>query len=598
MKNVLVRSLGGALCWLIAGCSGPGSVAEESGEAVGAREDAIYVYSDKTLFTSNFTVNTCFEGGSSAARLEVRAAVEATWEEVTWLDFTGWATCPSTIPSTMVPINLVAGSSGSCGGGVAAPGVGRRLTDPARYQVQINYCPDFLSLRSTAVHELGHVIGFVHEHVRPDRNSAVSTCQQQFDSRGVAHDMILPVADHWYATVYDPRSIMNYCRDWDNNGMPEILQAGDDPWQLSTQDIQGVQTIYGWYDSGFDLPLAAFALGHQPTTSSYQANLSHSWSSAGYLPTQITRESTGTYRVDFARLAATSGNFQVSAFGSANRCKVHDWTTSGTTQRLRVKCRTPAGAAADTQFTARYQRRQEQLGWDGGYVYADQPTTSLYTPAGGYTWNSQEWGSNIVQRVGTGHYVVTLEGQGGDSSSYGIADVTAVGTGSEYCVIGGHGDDDDGSEEVTVRCHAATGAAADTRFMLAFGHFSMGSTLSYGIVTANNATAASYTPVDQRVQNYCGTPAGQATVTRSTTGRYTVNFDGLVSSSLMLAKANVHVSAWSSSGNYCNPWSLTVGNGTVGSDTAVAVRCFTPSGSAVNSTFYTTLGTTYFGDCL
>jgi hypothetical protein len=81
-------------------------------------------------------------------------------------------------------------------------------------------------LKSVAVHEFGHAVGFAHEHERPDA-PAEKLCKSAVD----ALERVGPQPLHTIYGGYDPDSIMNYCA------------AGS--VGLSKGDIAAVQSIYG-----------------------------------------------------------------------------------------------------------------------------------------------------------------------------------------------------------------------------------------------------------------------------------------------------------------------------------------------------------------
>lgn len=72
-----------------------------------------------------------------------------------------------------------------------------------------------------AVHEFGHALGFAHENLRPE--TPLDCTAERQGSPG-----------DYPVTVYDPRSIMNYCNPkWNNHG------------KLSKLDIISTRTLYG-----------------------------------------------------------------------------------------------------------------------------------------------------------------------------------------------------------------------------------------------------------------------------------------------------------------------------------------------------------------
>lgn len=90
------------------------------------------------------------------------------------------------------------------------------------------------SLTSVMTHELGHVLGFRHEHIRQDQSSASSVCQEGF---GNARTL----------TAYDGRSIMHYSMC--NGAIPPayvrfryVPGAGE---AITSLDIQGARSLYG-----------------------------------------------------------------------------------------------------------------------------------------------------------------------------------------------------------------------------------------------------------------------------------------------------------------------------------------------------------------
>ncbi|GAB3661542.1 hypothetical protein GCM10027589_23890 [Actinocorallia lasiicapitis] len=103
---------------------------------------------------------------------------------------------------------------------------------------------------------------------------------------------------------------------------------------------------------------AAYAWADQPSRPSYQASPAYSWNyaSGANAVTNITRAATGDYAVRFnangGQISLADGNVAVTGYGTGSAtCKVVGWATS---TGVRVRCFSPAGAAADSQFTVAY----------------------------------------------------------------------------------------------------------------------------------------------------------------------------------------------------------------------------------------------------
>src|SRR5207237_49407 len=146
------------------------------------------------------------------------------------------------------------------------------------------------------------------------------------------------------------------------------------------------------------------------------------------------------------------------------RCKVASWSRSGTTLQAFVRCSsTTSGTAKNSKFTVSYLRRGDQPGAEGGYVRADQSTNPWYVPSRAYQWSSLGQYAS-VQRTAVGAYIVSFAGQkfGG-----GTVEVTAYGTGSQYCKVSSWGPQGN-DQNVGVLCFDATGAPADSKFTAVF----------------------------------------------------------------------------------------------------------------------------------
>lgn len=176
----------------------------------------------------------------------VKDAVATTWEAASQVRFTGWLRCDGK-PNQGISIALSDDS-----GGPYTLYLGNKLKNLSS-GVILNFtfanwstlCKDTQQdcIRKVAVHEFGHVLGFAHEHNRPD--TPKDTC------------LLEPQGTNGSAIVgaWDLNSVMNYCNpNWVGNG------------NLSSIDTQMVQLYYGipttgaWNNTGSITPIIDFLL--------------------------------------------------------------------------------------------------------------------------------------------------------------------------------------------------------------------------------------------------------------------------------------------------------------------------------------------------
>lgn len=196
---------------------------EQPEEAVDDDAENLFVAS-RTIWPST-SIPVCWVNATEAdaeAMEWSRDAIAGTWEAVSTVRFTGWGACA---PGARTGIRILLSDENPYSYiGTDANRTGRAHSMLLNFsfaswsqvcQNQLEFC-----IRTIAVHEFGHALGFDHEQNRPD---APDWCSG--DSVGSGDTVIGP---------WDLDSVMNYCNpEWSGNGT------------LSDIDIQGVQQIYG-----------------------------------------------------------------------------------------------------------------------------------------------------------------------------------------------------------------------------------------------------------------------------------------------------------------------------------------------------------------
>jgi hypothetical protein len=199
-------------------------------DEVAVTNEPLYVKGTR-LWPQNKAIPVCwetFDADSATERGWVQDAVQRSWEAASNVRFTGWGQCAATSKGIRIRVadEVKAPHVLSLGTGIdgVASGMSLNFTFLNWGESCYLYGEDERQgcVRSIAVHEFGHALGFAHEQNRPDTNTTTCTNEPQGED-----------GDTLFA-LWDLSSVMNYCNpSFNNNG------------ELSAADAAGARALYG-----------------------------------------------------------------------------------------------------------------------------------------------------------------------------------------------------------------------------------------------------------------------------------------------------------------------------------------------------------------
>lgn len=208
---------------------------------------------------------------------------------------------------------------------------------------------------------------------------------------------------------------------------------------------------------------------------SHTPSSSWSWNSAGG-SNYVTRDSTGFYTVAFSSLNAGNGNALVTAFGTGSEyCKLQTWSLSGTTTNVQVVCYNSSGQLADSRFSLVFTGKLDSgaaggyAHWDRGFVWANQETSSSYTPNTTYNWNpiTNSSSSNTAGRTSTGRYWVQYPSFPGVHATNAMVSAYGPYQDAVYCKPLSWDASGNGAR-LQVNCYGPSGNLVNSKFSAAY----------------------------------------------------------------------------------------------------------------------------------
>ena len=158
-------------------------------------------------------------------------------------------------------------------------------------------------------------------------------------------------------------------------------------------------------------------------------------------------------------MAPSAGVVQACAYDGNHTAVVNNWTTVGNDVVTYVELFDPAGGPANNgRFTIYYRRAREDTQRQA-YLWANDPTSSSYTPSTAYSWNGNR-PNPTINRINVGAYEVTLPGlAAAPGAEQGHVQATSYASSLLRTTVVGWGHVG-GDVVATVRCRDSAGTAS------------------------------------------------------------------------------------------------------------------------------------------
>lgn len=176
---------------------------------------------------------------------------------------------------------------------------------------------------------------------------------------------------------------------------------------------------------------------------------------------------TGLYDVTYPLLGGDGGNVQAASGDPAGErtCNPVSWYPSGTSQIVRIACKSLYGGLVDGDFETLFFRGGSAT--KAAYLWADQPAAPSYAPAAPYAWSAYV-GTPNVTRNAPGDYTVKVRN---GSDAKGHVQLSSYGSNDRLCKVTGWSGNvySNSTTTIGVRCFdLANGALADAQFSVLF----------------------------------------------------------------------------------------------------------------------------------